>query len=136
MVDANQSWQQEMDGSGDGRGIPLSDTPLLDLLEALVNDRGRVAAAETLGVNYRTLAACYDSRRVSRRMRRALEEYRDADAGDGDDLASDDAGDVSQKLVSLEGRVTALERETCSRGDRRSAGRAIGAVGTTGRRAD
>ena len=89
----------------------LSDDPLLDLLDALVNDRGKVAAAEALGVNYRTMAACHDSRHVSRRMRRALEEYRDAAIGDGDDLGGDDAGDISEELVALEERVTALEQE-------------------------
>ena len=111
MVDASQSSQQEMDGSGDGRDIPLSDNLLLDLLDALVNDLGKVAAAEALGVNYRTLSACYDSRHVSWRMRRALEEYRDTAVGDGDDLASDDVVDVSEKLVALEELVMALEKE-------------------------
>ena len=58
--------QQPATGDGDSGGerdFPLSDAPLLDLLDALVNDRGRVAAAEALGVNYRTMMACYDSRR-------------------------------------------------------------------------
>ena len=113
----SQPRQQEMDGPGDGRGIPLSDSPLLDLLDALVNDLGRVAAAEALGVNYRTLTTCYDSRRVSRRMRRALEEYRDSGVGDGDDLASDDAGDVSEELVALEERMTVLEKENHALGE-------------------
>ena len=44
---------------------------LPDLLDALVNDRGKVAAAEALGVNYRTMVTCHESRHVSRRMRRA-----------------------------------------------------------------
>ena len=57
------------------------DALLLDLLDALVDDRGRTAAARALGVNYRTLVNCYDSRRVSRRMRQALEEFRDAGGG-------------------------------------------------------
>ena len=89
----------------------LSDAPLLDLLDALVKDRGKVAAAEALGVNYRTLAACHDSRHVSRRMRRALEEHRDAAIVDGDDLGGDDAGDISEEEVALEERVAALEKE-------------------------
>ena len=98
-----------MDGSrGSSDGVII---PLLDLLDALVNDRGKVAAAEALGVNYRTLAACYDSRHVSRRMRRALEEHRNVAIVDGDDPAGDDAGDVSKKLAALEERVTALEEE-------------------------
>ena len=89
----------------------LSDAPLLDLLDALVKDRGKVAAAEALGVNYRTLAACQDARHVSRRMRKALERYRDAAAADGDDPASDDVGDIAEKLAALEERVTAVEEE-------------------------
>ena len=88
-----------------------SDAPLLDLLDALVNDRGKVAAAEALGVNYRTLAACQDSRHVSRRMRRALELYRDAAAADGEEPGGDEVGDIVEKLAALEERVTALEEE-------------------------
>ena len=59
------------------------DTPLLDLLDALVSDRGRTAA-RVLGVNYRTMMNCYDSRQVSRLRRQVAEmEERDADCGRG-----------------------------------------------------
>ena len=99
--------------SGDERECPLSDAPLLDLLDALVKDRGRVAAAETLGVNYRTMMACYDSRHVSPRMRKALEEFRDAGAGAGtgteaggtevdDDGAADEVETLRQRVAELE----------------------------------
>ena len=81
----------------------------MDLLDALVNDRGKVAAAEALGVNYRTMIVCYESRRVSRRMRRALEEYRDGDVDDGY-KQGDDADDIAEKLAALEERVMALEK--------------------------
>ena len=111
MVDPSEPDLEEPNISGDGSNIPLSDAPLLDLLDALVHDRGKVAAAEALGVNYRTMTACYESRSVSRRMRRALEEYRDAAIVDSDDLASDEAGDISEKVVALEHRVAALEEE-------------------------
>lgn len=57
------------------------------------------------------MAACHDARHVSRRMRKALEAYRDATTADGDDLDGDDAGDISDKLAALEERVTALEKE-------------------------
>jgi len=56
----------------------LSDGALLDLLDALVEARGRVPAAGVLGVNYRTLALCCDSRQVSLRMRQALVDFRNA----------------------------------------------------------
>ena len=95
--------------SGDERDFPLSDAPLLDLLDAMVKDRGRVAAAEALGVNYRTMMACYDSRNVSRRMRRALEEFRGAgtEAG-GTEVDSDGAAD---EVETLRQRVAELEEE-------------------------
>ena len=96
---------------GDRPDFPLSDTPLLDLLDALVKDRGRVAAAEALGVNYRTMMACYDSRRVSRRMRKALEEFRDA-AGVGDDSGGEvDYDGTADEVETLRQMVAELEEE-------------------------
>ena len=94
--------------SGDKPDFPLSDAPLLDLLDALVNGRGRVAAAEALGVNYRTMMACYDSRRVSRRMHKALEEFRDAGEACGIEVDSDGAAD---EVETLRQRVAELEEE-------------------------
>jgi len=91
----------------------LSDDTLLDLLDALVNDRGPTGAAEALGVNYRTVSRCQRSRRVTQRMRQVLQEFRDAqDAGDdapdvsaGDGTRADGAGESQHDLV------IALERE-------------------------
>ena len=58
-------------------------TPLIGPGDALVSERGRTAATRALGVNYRTMMACYDSRRVSWRMCQALVGLRDAqNAGD------------------------------------------------------
>ena len=111
MVDPSEPDLEEPNISGDGRNIPLSDAPLLDLLDALVNDRGKVAAAEALGVNYRTMTACYESRSVSRRMRRALEEYRDTVVDGGDEPDDESASDIAEQVVSLEHRVAALEEE-------------------------
>ncbi len=79
----------------------------MDLLDALVNDRGKVAAAEALGVNYRTMVAYYESRR----MRKALEEFQDTAVGDAVEPDGDDAGDTAEKVESLEQRVVALEEE-------------------------
>ena len=57
MGDANQTVSEELKISdGGGMDIPLSDAFLLD---ALVSDLGRVAAAEGLGMNHRTTPACY-----------------------------------------------------------------------------
>ena len=111
--------QQPVDGDGHptgGTDSPLSDQPLLDLLDVLVDDRGRVAAAKALGVNYRTLVNCYNSRRVSRqvsrRMRQVLQEFRDAGGVGGDDPGDVDDDDVSGiEHESLERRVAVLEDE-------------------------
>ena len=127
-----------------GADAPLSDGPLLDLLDALVESRGKVAAAEALRVNYRTMTNCHDSRRVSRRMRRALEEFRDAsgveiEVGDGDDVSTDSqvealgkrAAELEEEnrelrelveaqavqLEALQGQIPGLEEEEHSAGD-------------------
>ena len=101
---------------GDEPDFPLSDTPLLDLLDALVNDPW-VAASKALGVNYRTMMACYDSRRVSRRMRKALEEFRDAGAGAGTGTGTEAGGTevdddgAADEVETLRQRVAELEEE-------------------------
>ncbi len=108
--------------SGGRRGLFSIGRPLLHLLDALVSDGGRVAAAGGLGVNYRTQVICYDSRRVSRRMRQALGKFRDAGG-----VSSDEPGDVDGDSVpeeaaeDLEQRVAALEDD--NRGLREVVGR-------------
>ncbi len=89
---------------------PLSDDALLDLLDALVDARGRVPAAGVLGVNYRTLALCCDSRQVSRRMRRALVEFRER-RGVGGGEAGDGDGPPDEGVAALRQRVAELEDE-------------------------
>ncbi len=105
-------------GPGPEPDATLSDGPLLDLLDALVEQRGRVPAARALGVNYRTLALCCDSRQVSLRMRRALLEFRDksghgaggeAEGGeggpgdvDGDNQRDDDGVALRRQVAELE----------------------------------
>ena len=96
----------------------MSDVPaggdalLLDLLDSLVSGRGRTAAARALGVNYRTMMNCYDSRRVTRRMRQALAEFRDSqDIGEGGPgiVAGDSAGEDTGETLEL--RAAVLEEE-------------------------
>ena len=111
MADHDEPVADGSNGSGYGVNVSPSDASLLDVLDSLVDDRGRVAAAEALGVNYRTLAICQDSRLVSPRMRRALEEYRDAATDDGDDPDDEGASDIAERVGALERRVAALEEE-------------------------
>ena len=96
-------------GVGDGCGSgEADDQPLLDLLDALVNDRGPTGAAEALGVNYRTVSRCQRSRRVTRRMRQVLAEFRDGQGAGNDgpgDGVEDDTGESRQEMEA------ALEQE-------------------------
>ena len=91
--------------ASDAADSPLPDESLLDLLDALVDSRGKVAAAEALGVNYRTMVTCYESRHVSRRMRKALRGFQDAggdDEGDGDGVVEDDRSVLLKRAAELE----------------------------------
>jgi len=84
----------------------------LDLLDALVNDRGPTGAAEALGVNYRTVSRGQRSRRVTRRMRQVLQEFRDSlDAGDDGPGVGDSNGVEDGARESRHDCVAALERE-------------------------
>ena len=96
--------------ASDAADSPLSDESLLDLLDALLESRGKVAAAEALGVNYRTMVVCYESRHVSRRMRKALRGFKDA-GGEGGTEASDGDGRVEDDRSGLVKRAAELEEE-------------------------
>ena len=67
-----------------------------------------MAAAEAPRMNYRTMMSCCDSRRVSRRMRRALREFHNAggvklENGDGDDARTDSqVGALGKRAAELE----------------------------------
>ena len=88
------------------------NTALLELLDDLVGDRGRVGAADVLGVNYRTLQHCLNSRRLSRRMREALEHYRSSAPVVVDlPAATEETGPGEGQGESLEQRVAGLEGE-------------------------
>ena len=106
-MDGNGPGFGDADGAGDD-----ADQPLLDLLDALVNDRGPTGAAEALGVNYRTVARCRQSRRVSQLMRQVLTEFRDSqgDGGDGPGVVTWDSTEEDPG-ESPEHRAAQLERE-------------------------
>ncbi len=106
-MDGNGPGIGDADGAGDD-----ADQPLLDLLDALVNDRGPTGAAEALGVNYRTVARCRQSRRVSQLMRQVLAEFRDSqdDGGDGPGVVTGDSTEEDPGK-SPEHRAAQLERE-------------------------
>ena len=88
------------------------DAALLRLLDYQVSCRGRVATAEVLGVNFRTLKNCLESGRLSRRMREALEEFGKSMPVGGDPPSAankDSLGEPEHNPLAL--RVTDVEAE-------------------------
>ena len=71
-----------------------------------MEEQGRVPAARVLGVNYRTLSHCCDSRQVSRRMRQALVEFHavrgSVEEGVGDAPPNADVDAPRQRVAELE----------------------------------
>ena len=83
----------------------------MDLLDALVEQRDKVAASKALGVNYRTMMACYASRNSSSALRIRLETFRDA-AGVGDDSGREaDYDGTADEVETLQQMVAELEEE-------------------------
>ena len=74
-----------MNADGESTGMGQADTSpedsrLWKVLQQLVESRGRMRAATALGVNYRTVVGNLEAGSLSRRMRRALQEF---EAGPG-----------------------------------------------------
>lgn len=90
---------------------------LLTLLDALVGYRGRVGAAEVLGVNYRTLRRAQDTRKLSAGMVRALEKFATMDTEFNSTFyASDPVGEEEEldpTLASQMNAIRAENRELC-----------------------
>ena len=64
----------ESTGMGQADTSP-EDLRLFEVLQQLVGSRGRMRAATALGVNYRTVVGNLEAGSLSRRMRRALQEF-------------------------------------------------------------
>ena len=90
------------------------DLRLFEVLQQLVEYRGRMRAATALGVNYRTVAKNLEAGSPSRRMRRALQEFEagsgPAESPDLDGSRGSDGRDqtVAQQMKTLAGEVAHL----------------------------
>ncbi len=91
--------------------ISPEDLRLFEVLQQLVESRGRMRAATALGVNYRTVVGNLVAGSPSRRMRRALQEF-EAGSGpaespdlDGSRGSDGRAQTVAQQMETLAGEV-------------------------------
>ena len=71
--------------------------------------RGRTAAADALGVNYRTVVANLDAGRLSRRMRTAVQRFERAESEEAEDTRS--TGKSEDTSQTAEPRVNVLTEE-------------------------
>ena len=92
--------------------IKYTDAALWGILDALVGDQGRVGAGEALGVNYRTLQNCLDFRRLTRRMREALQEFGNlAPLVGKQSVEAGEAGSLEESAKTLAQLMADLEAE-------------------------
>lgn len=89
-----------------GDGTPglesLRRLHLMVALRDLVEERGRMKAAEDLGISYQTLARCLKSGRMTQTMEHALERVLLSRRRESDER-------LGERLAALEGRMDALE---------------------------
>ena len=76
-----------------GRGG--DDGRLWEAFQELVEARGRTAAADALGVNYRTVVANLEADRLSRRMRTAVQRFESQESEPGP-AGSPEAGEPGE----------------------------------------
>lgn len=84
----------------------MEQAQLVEQLKRLVDEHGRVKAAELLGVNFRTLAASIESGKLSRRMGESVRKYAKAAGSQATPTPH-----VDDEAQALEKRVADLEEE-------------------------
>ena len=89
----------------------LHQVRLAALLHDLVDDRGRMEAAEALRVNYKTLAAAIESGKLTGRMSDALERLLLSGGGSAAARQREEMGALKQEVEALTQSVGTLEKE-------------------------
>ena len=84
---------------------------LMALLLDIVADKGRIQAAELLGVNYKTLKRVLESGRLTPLVRDALERFQLPHDGAGAAIRPERVGALERRIDRIEGRLTALAGE-------------------------
>ena len=106
---------EQHEGGGDGGGERVSDEELLRWAGEISKARGRVQAAQDVGLNYRTLARALDEQTLSRVVREALLAAHRAESVQGAQAAAESGEELAQRLEAAEAQLgdtlDALERE-------------------------
>ena len=102
--------EDHVNGNGSVDAGRLRRQMLGEFLRELVREKGRMEAAEMLGVNYRTLVKAEESGELTGRMSDALERLLFLVDG-SDEPNQDGQGGQSERLDRLEGKMRALAKE-------------------------
>ncbi len=103
-------------GGAENGGERVSDDELLRWAGAIAKARGRVQAAQDVGLNYRTLARALDDRALTRFVRKALLEAHQAGSATHEAEATGETSEeLTQRVEGTEAQLAdaldALERE-------------------------
>ena len=102
---------QHASGSGEPDAGEMREQRLMVLLRDIVADKGRIQAAELLGVNYKTLKRVLESGRLTPLVRDALERFRLPPDGAGAAIRPERVGALERRIDRIEGRLTTLAKE-------------------------
>ena len=102
--------QDRVNGNGSVDAGRLRRQMLGEFLRELVREKGRMEAAEMLGVNYRTLVKAEESGELTGRMSDALERLL-LSVDSSDEPNQDGQGGQSERLDRMEGKMRALANE-------------------------
>lgn len=84
------------------------DDQLIEAVRRLAAEQGKVEAADLLGINYRTLKAALEAKRLSPRVREAAESFFEESNQASSVDAEHSSADSEQRMVALELRVNDL----------------------------
>ena len=102
---------QHASGGGEPDAGAERELRLMALLRDVVADKGRIQAADLLGVNYKTLKRVLESGRLTPLVRDALERFRLPHDGAGAAIRPERVGALERRIDRIEGRLTTLARE-------------------------
>ena len=102
--------QHENRGAESDTGVER-ERRLMALLREVVADKGRIRAAELLGVNYKTVKRAAESGRLTPHLRDALERLQPPSVASTGAVRPEHVGALERRIERIEGRLTTLATE-------------------------